>query len=118
MISEIVELIIDVSNAFGSLYSCLRMKYKKYGTIIKHQTPMDMYKVEQLYSIYPKLKTEVNIYKQKAVYVVVDSSTIKNGNRTLLVVFLNERCKYIHGFSMLQKNVVFPDLDIPCYWQI
>lgn len=118
MITEIVELIIDVSNAFGSLCSCLRMKYKKYDVIIKHHPPMDMDKVEQLYSMYPKLKTEVNIYKQKAVYVVVDSSTIKKSKRTLSVVFLNEGCKYIHGFSILQKNVVTPDLDVPCYWQI
>lgn len=118
MISEIVELIIDVSNAFGSLCSHLRMKYKKYETIVRHHPPIDTDKVGQLYNIFPKLETEVHIYKQQSVYVVIDSCTIKNNKCTLLVVLLNEKYKYIHGFSILQKNVVSPNLDIPCYWQI
>lgn len=118
MISEIVELIIDASNAFGSLCSYLRMKYKKYETIIKKQPPLEIDKVGQLYSLFPKLDTEVNIYKQQSVYAVVDSFTIKNNKCTLVVVLLNEKCKYIHGFSMLQKDVVFPDLDTPCYWRV
>lgn len=118
MITEIIDLIVDASNSFGSLFSFLRMKYKKYDTIIINRSPLEIERVNQLYRAFPNLKNEVDIYKQQFLYVVIGSYTIKKNKCTLTIVLLNEKRKYIHGFSILQKNVIIPDIYIPCYWQV
>lgn len=118
MITEIIDLLIDASNAFGSLCSYLRMKYKNYGTIVNKQTPIDLDKVEQLYIIFPKIRAEIDIYKQQALYIVVDKYSVKNGNVTISIAVLDEKYKVIHGFSMLQKNAIVYDLRTPCYWKV
>lgn len=118
MITEIIDLLVDTSNAFGSLCSYLRMKYKNFGTIINEQAPINMDKVEQLYVAFPKLRAEIDVYQQQAFYVVVDSYSVKNRNVTLSIAVLDKKYKVIHVFSMLQKNAIVCDLSTPCYWEI
>lgn len=118
MITEIIDLLVDASNAFGSLCMYLRMKYKNYGTIINEQTPIGLDKVEQLYVVFPKLRAEIEIYKHQALYIVVDNYSAKNGNVTLSIALLDEKYKFVNSFSMLQKNAIVYDLRTPCYWKV
>lgn len=115
MITEIIDLLVDTSNAFGSLCTYLRMKFKN---IINEQTPIGLDKVEQLYVVFPKLRAEIEIYKHQALYIVVDNYSAKNGNVTLSIALLDEKYKVIHSFSMLQKNAIVYDLRTPCYWKV
>jgi hypothetical protein len=117
MISDIIDILVDVSNTFGSLCSYFRLKYKRYDTIINNQPPLDLDKVEQLYEVFPRLKKEIMIYNQHPLYVMIDRYNIKKNRTSLLIVLLNEKYKYIHSFSILEKNGIFPDLVSPCYWK-
>lgn len=117
MITEIIDLLIDSSNAFGSLFSYLRMIYKNYSTIINEHAPIESDKVEQLYTFFPKLKAEIDVYNQQALYVIIDNYSFKKGKATLSIAVLDERCKVVHVFSLLQKNSIICDLT-PCYWKI
>lgn len=118
MVTEIIDLLVDASNTFGSLYSYLRMKFKNYGVVINSQVPIELDRVEQLYFVFPKLRSEIDIYIQQVLYVVVDNYSFKNGKGTLIVALLDENYKIVHGFTMLQKNAIVSDLRIPCYWKI
>ena len=70
MITEIIDLLVDASNTFGSLCTYLRMKYKNYGTIINEQTPIGSDKVEQLYVVFPKL-INIKLYISLLIIIVL-----------------------------------------------
>ena len=118
MLSEIIDSLVDLSNTFGSLCSLLRLKAKSYKKIIHGKRPMDERCVEQLYAELPKLKSGIKSCHSHPAYALIDRYDVKNNKATASVILLDEQCRYLHSFSMLQPNGLSVAINAPCYWRI
>jgi hypothetical protein len=115
MLTEIVDLLVDASNTFGSLVSSLKVRYKNYNKIISQQPSLQDDVVNALYTYFPEILREMNLC-QDVQYIMIDKYSVKNGKTELRVVFLNEKQRHVHSFNILNGQHTIGNLIIPSYW--
>ena len=118
MITDIIDLIVDASNTFGSLVSSLQARFKNYNRIIgqQHSLPSDV--VETTYTSFPEIQNEISVCPNKINYIVIDKYSIKNGKTEMHIVFLDAHQRYIHSFSVLSRTQTIGNFTVPCYWTL
>ena len=118
MMTDIIDLFVDASNTFGSFISFLRAKFKNYDVIVKNQRPLNMDVIQNVYSLLPEIQEELAHCGMKPSYIVLDKFDLNGSKASINIVFLNEKCSFLHSFTLL-KNTHIPDgISIPCYWLI
>ena len=116
MITDLIDLLVDASNTFGSLVSSIQVRYKNYNKIISLQSPLHEDVVKTICAYFPMIQKEMNLCPNELSYIVIDKYSVKNGKTEIRVVFLDERQKHIHSFNVLSKTQTIGDLTIPSYW--
>lgn len=118
MITDIIDLIVDASNTFGSLISSLQARFKNYNRIIEQQSSLQDDVVGTIYTSFPEIQNEIAVCSNKISYVVIDKYSIKNGKTEMHIVFLDANQKYIHSFSILSRMQAIMNFIIPCFWKV
>lgn len=116
MLTDIIDLLVDVSNSFGSLISSIQVRYKNYANIINQQSPLQRDDVSNLYTHFPEIQREMAQCKIVLCYIVVDKYSVKDGRTEIRFIFLDDKLKHIHSFTLLKKNNPIENIMIPCYW--
>lgn len=118
MITDVIDLFVDISNTFGSLLSFLHAKFKNYNIIVRNQRPLDIDTVQIIYTLLPEIHEELTYFGQKPSYIVLDKFVYNGKKASISIVFLNEKRSFLHSFSLL-KNTNIPDgITTPCYWTL
>ncbi|MBE6253930.1 MAG: hypothetical protein E7105_00195 [Prevotella sp.] len=118
MITDIIDLFVDASNTFGSFISFLRAKFKNYSVIVNNQHPLDSDVIQDINSLLPEIHEEITHSVRIPSYIVLEKFEVNGSKASINIVFLNEKCSFLHSFTLL-KNIHIPDgITIPCYWSL
>lgn len=113
---ELLELIIDFSNTFGSVIQSLRMRIRDYRSLIRNSHTINSIEVNYILSHFPIINEELHKNKKKTHIVLVDNVKVKSFKATISVVFLDENIKYVHSFSILTESNLKTFESFPFYW--
>lgn len=117
MIAEIIELLVDASNTFGSLFSSFQARFKNYSKILVQQSPLQEDVVRTICTSFPEIMREIRECSNSPSYVVIDKNSIKKNKEEIHVVFLNEKKRYIHSFTVLNRTAMVI-ITVPCFWTV
>ena len=96
MITDLIDLLVDASNTFGSLVSSIQVRYKNYNKIISLQSPLHEDVVKTICAYFPMIQKEMNLCPNELSYIVtlkdlkeekkfIDDLRVKNGNLKIML---------------------------------
>jgi hypothetical protein len=118
MITDIIDLLVDASNTFGSLFSSFQARFKNYSKILGQQSSLQEDIVETICASFPEIMREIRVCPSSPSYVVVDKYSIKKDKAEIHVVFLDEKQRYIHSFTALNRSHAIGIITVPCFWMV
>lgn len=119
MITEIIDLLVDASNSFGSLFNSIITKYRNYRSIISNSIELDEQTYSNVIDEIPEIKRELAQSRILNGYVLITKIKTHKEKSTIEFVFLDTAYKCRHVFYLLKQNKsLLNELVIPCYWRI
>lgn len=120
MITDIIDLFVDVSNTLGSMFESLFTKYRNYKHIISEVDALDPQNVELILEKIPELREEILQSNMTSGYVLISRISFKKNKMSLEIILVDQKYKCIHSFSVLKKGdfPFYNNMRIPTYWSI
>lgn len=119
MITDIIDLLVDLSNSFGSLTNAIFARFRNYRSYILENNELSTDAVDCIINAIPEIKKELSLSKLDNGYILISRKKVNSIKATLDVVFLDISFKYRHSFSVLKPlDLKINNIQTPCFWMI
>lgn len=118
MLTDIIDLVVDSSNAFGSLARLLMLRLRNYRAVVDASACGTAAEFDDLCARVPKVRAELAQCPMAHPVVLVDSARVRGRDTTLRIAFLDSRLHCQHVFSVLLRDGSLALPGVPCYWNL
>ena len=118
MISSIIDILIDISNTFGSLIRSIALKLKDYNSLLISTNRCTTVDLQTLFQQFPQINKELSLCKHSVKYILITNTSNKN-KIAYNVILLSSEAKLVHSFNILKKvSDISITLPSTCYWEL